>query len=315
MIYFSVIIPLKDEEKSIPVLHEELIQVFSNINKPYEIIFIDDGSIDNSYSILTTLQKKDKNIKVIKFRANFGKSAALSAGFKEAKGNIIIMLDADLQDNPNEIPKLLQKLDEGYDLVSGWRQKRNDSIVKRISSLMFNKGTALVTNLSLHDLNCGLKVFKKNVAEQLYLHGELHRFIPVLAYKKKFKVAEVIVNHRPRRYGSSKYGKSGIGRSWKGIVDLLTTLFITEYSTKPAHFFGKIGIILFSAGFFMDLYVTYIKISTGTTQGRIPLLLAGIFLMLLAIQLISTGLIAEMIAYYFDQKKNTDQLLEQNNDL
>lgn len=311
MIHFSIVVPLKDEADSLPVLYKELMDVLHGLHKSYEIIFIDDGSEDSSYNTLLDLQNKDKNIKIIKFRANFGKSAALSEGFKEAKGNIIIILDADLQDDPKEIPKLLKKMSEGYDLVSGWRQKRSDSIIKKISSFLFNKGTAVVTGLYLHDFNCGLKVFTNKVTEQLYLHGELHRFIPVLAYKKKFKVTEVAVNHRLRRYGSSKYGKYGIGRSWKGMVDLLTTVFVTEYSTKPAHFFGKIGIILFSSGFLMDLYVTYIKIYTGTTQGKIPLLLAGIFFMLLGVQLISTGLIAEMLAHYFNQQKNGNQFIEQ----
>lgn len=295
----SLIIPVKDEEKSLAILTEEIKQVFQKIKKAYGIIFIDDGSEDNSYQVLLNLQKKDRNIKIIKFRAHFGKSAALFAGFKQAKGNIIITLDADLQDDPEEIPKLLEKLEEGYDLVSGWRKRRADSFSKKLSSFLFNKGTALISGINLHDFNCGLKAFKKEVADELYLHGELHRFIPVLAAKRKFKVAETPVNHRLRRFGQSKYGWE---RSWRGIVDLLTTIFLTDYSTKPAHFFGKIGLVLFLIGFIMDFYVTYLRLTTGSTQGRLPLLLAGILFMVLGVQLLSTGLIAEMIIYQREKK-------------
>ncbi len=303
MIHFSAVIPLKDEEKSIPILHRELTEVFNKLNKPYELIFIDDGSVDNSYNALVDLQKNDKNIEIIKFRTNFGKSAALSAGFEKAKGDILIMLDADLQDDPNEIPKLLKKLNEGYDLVSGWRHKRVDSITKKVSSFLFNKGASFVSGVRLHDLNCGLKIMKKGVASELYLHGELHRFIPVLAAKRKFKVTEVEVNHRARQFGSSKYGKLGLGRGWKGSIDLLTAIFVTDFSTKPAHLFGGVGLIFFSIGFIMDAYVTYVKLTTGNTQGKIPLLLAGILFILIGIQLISTGLIAEMIVSIYLRKK------------
>ena len=303
MTYFSVIIPLKNEEESLLILYKELKETLDQLNKPYEIIFVDDGSTDKSYAILLSLQKKDKCIKIIKFRANFGKSEALSKGFGEATGEIFIMMDADLQDDPREIPKLLKKIDEGYDMVSGWRRKRSDTIVKKVSSLFFNKVTSLIAGIKLHDFNCGLKAFKKEVADELYLHGELHRFIPILAYKRKFKVTEAIVNHRPRQFGESKYGKFGIGRSWKGMIDLLTTIFVTDYSTKPAHFFGKTGLLFFLIGFFMDGYVTYVKITTGSTQSKIPLLLAGILFILIGIQLLSTGLIAEMIANYFSKEK------------
>lgn len=289
-------IPVKDEERSLPVLYQEIVQVFKKrINRPYEMIFVNDGSTDNSYEVLTKLRGKDKKIKVVKFRANFGKSAALAAGFKRAQGKIVITLDADLQDKPNQIPKLLKKLEQGFDLVSGWRKKRHDSLSKKISSMLFNQGTALISGINFHDFNCGLKVMRKAVADNLYLHGELHRFIPVLAAKKKFKVVEMAVVHRSRRFGYSKYG---IERGWRGIVDLLTTLFLTGYAQKPGHFFGKIGLLLFSVGFAFDAYVAYIRIARGTTEGRIPLLLAGILFMVLGIQLLSTGLIAEMIVFF-----------------
>lgn len=298
MISYSIVIPLKDEAQSIPHLYKELTEIFKKIGHSYEIIFIDDGSSDDSLNILRQLGKKDDKVRIIKFRANFGKSEALSAGFEASRGHVIITLDADLQDDPNDIPALIEKLNEGYDLVSGWRKKRIDTLTKRISSLLFNSGSSLISGVKLHDLNCGLKVFTKEVADELYLHGELHRFIPVLAFKKKFKVTEVIVNNRERKFGKSKYGKLGIKRGWKGALDLLTTIFISDFATKPAHFFGAIGLTLFSSGFLMDTYVAYIKFTTGTTQNKLPLLLAGILCMVLGVQLLSTGLIAEMIAHY-----------------
>ncbi len=307
MAFYSVVIPVKDEAQSLKILYKELKSILSSLDRPYEIIFIDDGSIDKSVEAMTKLQNTDKQIKIIKLRGNFGKSAALSKGFEETKGKIIIMLDADLQDNPREIPKLLAKLDEGYDLISGWRRKRLDSPTKRISSYLFNRGTALISGVTLHDFNCGLKVLRSEVAKEVYLHGELHRFIPVLAAKKQFKVGEVKIAHRTRRFGESKYGKFGIGRGWKAAVDLLTSIFLSDYATKPAHFFGKIGLPLLLIGFILDLYVTYVKVTTGTTQGKIPLLLAGILLIIMGIQLLSTGLIAEMITHYFMRDKRFHQ--------
>lgn len=304
MTFFSVVIPVKDETQSLPILYKELRGVLEDLNKSFEIIFVNDGSVDTSEETLKTLKKRDSHISVISFRASFGKSAALAAGFEKAQGKIIIMLDADLQDNPVEIPRLLAELDRGYDLVSGWRHKRNDSLTKKISSFFFNRGTAFLSGVTLHDFNCGLKVLKKQVASELYLYGELHRFIPVLASKRKFRVTEVQTSHRPRQFGMSKYGKFGIARSWKAIVDLLTSIFLSDYASKPAHFFGKLGLPLFTIGFLMDLYVVYIKMITGTTQGKIPLLLAGVLFMVLGLQLLSTGLIAEMITYYFHQQKD-----------
>ncbi len=300
MIQLSIVIPLKNESGSLPILYKELKDSLSKIKKDYEIIFINDGSTDNSLNILNELKKQDKNVKVINLRANFGKSFALDKGFSAAEGEIIITMDADLQDNPEDIQKLLSKMNEGYDLVSGWRKKRADRMTKKISSLLFNSGTSFISGVHLHDFNCGIKIFTKDVAGELYLRGELHRFIPVLAAKNKFKVAETIVDNRKRSFGVSKYGSLGLGRSWRGILDLLTAIFVTDYLTKPAHFFGAIGLASFGIGFLMDFYVAYLKITTGTTQGKIPLLLAGILFLLLGVQLISTGLIAEMLSHYLN---------------
>lgn len=292
MISYTVVVPVFNEQDSLHLLYQEISKALKTLKKSSEIIFIDDGSTDESYKILHELQRKDKRIVLIRFRANFGKSAALRAGFERARGLVVITLDADLQDNPSDIPLLLKTLAKGYDLVCGWRKNRHDTASKKISSYLFNIGTKLLTGIPLHDVNCGLKVFKKQVVENLAIHGELHRFIPVLAAKQKFRVTEVPIHHRSRKFGKSKYG---IERSWRGIVDLLTTIFLTDYASKPAHFFGKIGLIFFIVGFIMDLYVSYLRITTGSTQGRIPLLLAGILFIVLGVQLLSTGLIAEMI--------------------
>lgn len=300
MTSLSIIVPVKDEEESLPQFYKEVTSSLQKLKNPYELIFIDDGSDDMSASIITTLQKKDKHIKFIKFRGNFGKSAALSEGFDTAKNDVIVTIDADLQDDPNEIGSLLNKLEEGYDLVSGWRKKRSDTVAKKISSFLFNRGTVFITGIKLHDFNCGLKVFRKEVTEEVYLHGELHRFIPILAAKQKFKVTEVPVNHRARKFGKSKFG---FERSWRGILDLMTTTFISDYSTKPAHFFGRIGLVFFGTGFFIGVYITYIRLSYGNIQHRLPLLLAGILFMVLGVQLLSTGLIAEMISHFNHQKK------------
>lgn len=291
----SFVIPVKDEAASLPVLYTELLSVIKNLHQNYEIIFINDGSTDRTKEVLNSLSRKNSHLSTFHFRANFGKSEALAYGFSRSRGDIIIMLDADLQDNPTDIPILLNKLKEGYDLVVGWRKKRKDNLIKKISSLLFNSGTRWLSKVNLHDYNCGLKVLKREVANQLHLHGELHRFIPVLAAKLKYKVTEIPVRHRFRRFGVSKFG---IGRSWRAVIDLLTVLFLTHYEGKPAHFFGLFGFLLAFVGFIFNAYVAYIRITTGTTGNHIPLLLAGILFMMVGFQLISIGLIAEMITNY-----------------
>lgn len=298
----SVVIPVKDEALSLPQLFEELSLTLKNLKDTYEIIVINDGSIDNSKEVIQTIQKKYSHVTLLNFHANFGKSAALAAGFQHAKGDIVVTLDSDLQDDPRDIPKLLKAIDGGSDLVCGWRKHRADTGGKRLSSFLFNQGTRWLTGVNLHDMNCGLKAMRKIVAKDLQLHGELHRFIPVLAAKRKFRVAEIPVINRTRRFGVSKYG---FERSWRGIVDLLTAIFLTDYAGRPGHFFGKIGLLFFLSGFLMDSFVAYIRITTGSTQERIPLLLAGILLMVLGVQFFSTGLIAEMILHHSPNKQST----------
>lgn len=291
----SIVIPVKDEEESLGQLYNEIISSTKFLKNRREIIFIDDGSVDNSYQKLLQIQKKDSNVRVIRFRANFGKSAALSKGFEIAKGSIFITLDADLQDDPAEIPKLLSYLARGFDLVVGRRKKRNDTTSKKISSLAFNLVTRIITGINLHDVNCGIKVLKRDVAKDIRLHGELHRFIPVLAAKKKYRVTEVSIHHRPRKFGKSKFG---FERAWRGMIDLITTEFLTDYIGKPAHLFGTMGAVLSFIGLLLTGYVTVIRIITGGVSHHVPLLLGGILLLVLGVQLISTGLIAEMITYY-----------------
>jgi len=297
---FSLIIPLLNEGKNISELHNQINLSLKDFDKTYEIIFVDDGSQDNSFSILKGLHNEDKNIKVIQFRRNFGKSAALSAGFRYAKGKVVITMDADLQDDPKEIPKLIKKLDEGYELMSGWRFGRKDSFSKTIPSKFFNLLTSLLTGIKIHDFNCGLKAYKREVIENINLYGELHRYIPVLAYWKGYKIGEVEVKHHPRKYGKSKYG---IERLFKGMTDLITVMFLTKYMKKPLHLFGAVGSIIFLVGLIVNIYLIIIRLF-GRGIGDRPLLLLGVLLMVIGFQIISTGLIGEIIV---NTRTNADE--------
>lgn len=305
----SFIIPARNEEDSLGVLYQELIDVLETLNKSFEIIFIDDGSTDNTCREGLNLAKKDNRLKVIKFRGNFGKSAALQTGFNIARGEIVFTMDADLQDNPQDIPSFLEKMDQGYDLVSGWKKKRLDpSIGKVVPSRIVNFLARKLTGLTIHDTNCGFKAYRREVIESLNLYGELYRFIPIIAARQKFKIGEVVVNHRSRKFGKTKYGW---GRGIKGMLDLLTILFLTGYSNRPGHFFGTLGIISFFLGFIIGLFITYLRITTGGIQFRQPLLFLGMLLMIIGIQLISTGLLAEMITFY-NQKKEAVNKYQKN---
>lgn len=291
----SFIIPAKDEEQSVEILYQEIVEVMKQVKKSYEIIFVDDGSTDDTFQKLSKIQQKDKNVHVISMRGNFGKSVALQIGFDQAKGEVIFTLDADLQDNPKEIPNFLKKLNEGCDLVSGWKKNRHDpSIGKVIPSRIINFLVRQLTGIKIHDTNCGFKAYKKEVIDNLNLYGELYRFIPILAAKQNFKVGEIVIEHRSRKYGKSKFGLS---RGVKGILDVLTVIFLTGYIRRPGHFFGTLGLISFFLGFLIGLYISYLRFTTGTIQYRQPLLFLGILLMVIGIQLISTGLLAEMLVH------------------
>lgn len=292
---YSVIIPLYNEEGSIDILYSALKDVFTKLEGNGEIIFVDDGSGDGSFDGLSKIAARDKGVKVISFRRNFGKSAALSAGFEEAKGETIITIDGDLQDPPSEIPKLIRKLKD-YDLVAGWRRKRADSFLKWLASFLFNHIVSFVTGVKIHDVNCGYKAMKKEVANELEIYGEMHRFIPTLVHWKGFKVGEEIIEHRERRFGKSKYG---FDKSIRGFLDLVTLVFLTRYKRRPAHFFGTIGLVLNLVGFVICVYIVRLKFLFGNIQGRQPLLMAGVLFIIVGVQLLSTGLIGEMVTHLF----------------
>ncbi len=287
----SVVIPLLNEEDSLNELTLRIDESIKSINKDYEIIFIDDGSSDGSYKKIVDLKKKYPLIRAIRFRRNFGKSAALSAGFQRAKGEVIITMDADLQDDPAEIPNLLKKLDEGCDLVSGWKKKRHDPISKTLPSKLFNATTRVITGIGIHDFNCGLKAYRKEVIKELPVYGELHRYLPVLAHWNGFVVDEIVVKHHERKFGKSKFGAR---RFFNGFFDLLTVLFITRYRQKPLHLFGFLGLVSISLGFLIDLYLAVIWFQ-GQGIGHRPLLFLGTLLIIIGVQFFSLGLIGEML--------------------
>ncbi len=294
----SVVIPFLNEAESLTELSSLLKSVLEENNFSYELIFVDDGSSDNSIPILLEAKKSDPNIKIIKFRRNHGKSAALSAGFQKAIGKYLITMDADLQDNPNEIPSLIAKLEEGYDLVSGWKKERHDPISKTIPSKFFNYITRKITGIELHDFNCGLKGYRLEVAKEVKVYGELHRFIPVLAKEKGFRISEIAVKHQARKHGVSKFGFS---RFMNGFFDLLTVVFITSYTQRPLHLFGILGTICLFLGGAIELYLA-IGWVFGQWIGNRPIFFVGILLLISGLQLFSIGLVSEMIT----SKSNTE---------
>lgn len=287
----SVVIPLKDEAESLAELHQRLRAVFTGLDEPYELIFVDDGSTDASPEILKRLHAEDPRVKVIQFRRNFGKAAALSAGFEQAQGEIVFTMDADLQDDPNEIPRFLEALRAGNDLVSGWKKKRYDPVSKRWPSKLFNRVTSMLTGVRLHDFNCGFKAYRRDVVRQLDLYGELHRYIPALAGWKGFRVGELVVEHHARRFGKSKYG---FERLTRGFFDLLTVMLLTKFAKRPLHLFGMLGLLsgLMGSGFLVYLTVLWLL---GHPIGQRPLLTFGVLFMVSGMQLISLGMLSEMI--------------------
>jgi glycosyltransferase involved in cell wall biosynthesis len=288
----SIVIPLFNEEQSLRELYEKIRNAL-NRNQKFEIIFVDDGSTDNSMRILHDLRHRDRRIKIIRFRRNYGKSAALSVGFNHAKGDIVITMDADLQDDPNEIPNLVNEIKKGFDLVSGWKKKRKDPLTKTIPSRFFNFVVSKMTGIKLHDFNCGLKAYRREVVKDIEIYGELHRYIPVLAHWRGFKIGEIVVQHYARKFGKTKYG---FGRFWKGFLDLITTLFTTRYLQRPLHLFGFWGLFFFLIGFGIDIYLVVLKFVEGIALSNRPLFLGGVLLTIVGIQFISIGLLGEMIA-------------------
>lgn len=288
----SVVVPLLDEEGTLEELHDKLTRVLGELGEPYEILFVDDGSRDGSARVIATLAARDPAVGYVRFRRNFGKSAALDAGFRRARGEIVVTMDADLQDDPDEIPHLVAALDErDLDLVSGWKQKRHDPLGKTLPSKLFNFTVRTLTGLKLNDFNCGLKAYRAEAIEGLDLYGELHRYIPVLVDWRGFRVGELAVTHHPRKWGKSKYG---IERMAKGFFDLLTVILLTRYRRRPLHLFGWAGLVMFLLGFACLAYLTVLWF-LGTGIGARPLLLLGVLLVTVGVQLISTGLLGEMI--------------------
>jgi len=288
----SVIIPLLNEEESLKELSQKLEAVLDVINCSYEVIFVDDGSTDRSFDKIREIHSTNSRFKCIKFRKNYGKSAALAAGFKAAKGSYVITMDADLQDDPNEIPELIKTLQSGYDLVSGWKKIRYDPFIKRNTSKIFNYFTSKLSGIRLHDFNCGIKGYKKDVIKSLNVYGEMHRYLPALAHLAGFKVTEKIVKHHPRKFGKTKFGAN---RFVNGFLDVITVVFTNKYMKKPLHLFGMLGLLSFLSGFVITLYLTYLKFFEGASISNRPLFLVGILFIIIGVQFISLGLIAEMI--------------------
>jgi glycosyltransferase involved in cell wall biosynthesis len=294
----SVVVPVHDEERSVALLHEELAAALDPLGTPWEAVFVDDGSTDGTFGALTRLHAAHEHVRVVRLRRNFGKAAALQAGFEEARGEVVVTIDGDLQDDPAEIPRLLAKLEEGFDLVTGWKAKRRDPWTRRLPSRIFNWASGAVSGLRLHDLNCGLKAYRAEVVEGLRLYGELHRFVPVLAHYRGFRVAELPVNHRPRSYGRSRYG---LERYARGFLDLLTVTFMGRYRHRPLHLFGGIGLLLGAAGTGVLAYLTALKL-TGAAIGHRPLLTLGVLLVVVGVQLVSLGLVSELVASHHEER-------------
>ncbi|HEY6029446.1 MAG TPA: glycosyltransferase family 2 protein [Gaiellaceae bacterium] len=294
----SVVVPIRNEERSIALLYDELRATLDGAGLDWEAVFVDDGSTDGSFSALTRLHTEQANVRVVRLRRNFGKAAALAAGFAQVRGDVVVTIDGDLQDDPNEIPKLLAKLDEGFDLVSGWKSRRRDPWRRRFASKVFNRMTGWLTGVHLHDVNCGLKAYRVEVLRGLRIYGELHRFIPVLAHHRGFRIAELPVNHRPREHGRSRYG---LERYLRGFLDLLSVSFMGRYRHRPLHLFGGLGLLLGAVGSAILIYLTAIKIAGHAIGGR-PLLTLGVLLVVVGLQFFSLGLISELITAQHEQR-------------
>lgn len=307
----SVVVPVFNEAESLPALYQELVDVAREHGYQWDLIFVDDGSTDGSWDVIERLARDDASVQGIRFRRNFGKAAALSAGFEAARGELVFTLDADLQDDPREIPRFLAEIDRGLDVVSGWKQVRNDPWHKVGPSRIFNWLVGYLTGVKLHDHNCGFKCYRREIFDEVRLYGELHRFVPVLAAARGWKVGEIAVNHRPRKFGSSKYG---VRRFVKGFLDLLTVYFLTGFAQRPAHLLGTFGLgslvlgiigMIYLTGYWLvrEYWVFTVPITEVTMQPlhTRPLLLYSVAALLLGVQLLSVGFIAELITAFQGQ--------------
>lgn len=295
-IALSFVIPFLNEEKTLRELYQRIADAVKPVlaaGDEFEVVFVDDGSTDGSVPEVKQLVAEHANVRLVELQGNFGKSAALAAGFGLARGRIVFTLDADLQDDPKEIPRFLQKLDEGFDVVSGFKQKRNDPFTKVVPSRVFNWMVRRSTGIRLRDVNCGFKAYRRAVLENVRLYGELHRFVPVLAHWKRFRVGEIVVEHHARVHGVSKFGG---GRFFRGLMDLLTVVFLMKYERRPAHFFGAIGTLTLLAGIGVCVYLAVLK-AMGEAIGHRPLLSLGVLLVVVGVQILATGLIAELMVH------------------
>lgn len=298
----SIVIPLLNEEENIPKLYRELSEVLAGINRDHEIVFVDDGSTDTSLLLLKELQQKDSSVVVVSFRKNFGQTAAMAAGFDYARGDVIITMDADLQNDPRDIPLLLEKVDEGFDVVTGWRYNRKDPFLnRRLPSMIANKIISKTTGVNLHDYGCTLKAFRKEVIKTIKLYGEMHRFIPAIASGMGISIAEVKVNHRARMFGTSKYG---ISRTFRVILDLLTVKFLLSYATRPIHVFGMFGLASSGLGGLIAFVMIIQRQFWGIAMGDRPLLLLAILLLFMGVQFITIGLLAELQARTYHESQD-----------
>jgi len=295
----SVVVPVRNEEQSVGPLLDELASVLDGLDAGWEAVFVDDGSTDGTFVALTGLHAERENVRVVRLRRNFGKAAALAAGFEQARGDVVVTIDGDGQDDPAEIPRLLAKLDEGFDLVSGWKTRRRDPLARRTLSRLFNAVASRVSGIRLHDVNCGLKAYRAEVVRGLNLYGELHRFLPVLAHQEGYRVAELPVNHRPRSHGRSRYG---LERYLRGFLDLLTVSFMGRYRHRPLHLFGGLGLVLGFVGFGILVYLTVLKL-TGEAIGHRPLLTLGVLLIVVGMQFFSLGLISELLTSQHEERR------------
>ncbi|HEU5013847.1 MAG TPA: glycosyltransferase family 2 protein [Roseiflexaceae bacterium] len=299
--FVSVVVPVYNEEESIPTLYQRLTDALSALRHPYEIIAVDDGSRDRSFALLKQLAIDDPHLHVVRFRRNFGQTAAFSAGFDRAQGDVVVTIDADLQNDPSDIGKLLDKMDEGYDVVSGWRARRQDPFInRRLPSMIANGLISRVTGVDLHDYGCSLKAYRTEVLRGIKLYGELHRFIPAIASWQGVAVTEMPVNHSARQFGKSKYG---IGRTTRVLLDLLTVRFLLQYGTRPMQLFGLLGLLSMFFGLLAGAYLSVLKFVNGESIGNRPLLLLAVLLIVIGVQFITLGLISELVVrvYYESQ--------------
>jgi glycosyltransferase involved in cell wall biosynthesis len=297
----SVVVPLLDERPTLEELYDRLRRVVPELADEFEVIFVDDGSRDRSVELLRRFSAADPSFRYIRFRRNFGKSAALAAGFRAARYECIVTLDADLQDLPEQLPLLIEKLDEGYDLVSGWRHTRKDRLGRKLASRIYNWTTARLTGVRLHDINCGFKCYRREVIDEVMVYGEQHRYIPVLASYRGFRLGEVKIEHAPRAHGESRYG---MGRFMAGLFSLLTVIMLTRYTNKPLHFFGLLGMLLVAAGVGVDFYLFFQRLFFQEWLSNRPLFIIATMSIIVGIQFVLFGLLAEMVAHFYRRERD-----------